>query len=91
MSEFVRMLSYRKGDGCTYRPDVGTTCLLSGPNCDNDDGYTYIEVEILWKDDLFVAYRHKGCWPVVNKWEHIRCKPVNGATHHQEPKDGDDA
>ena len=74
MSNFIDMLSYRKGDGCTYRPDAGTTCQMSGPNCDNDDGYTYIEVEILWKDDLFVVYRHKDCWPVVNKWEHVRCK-----------------
>lgn len=76
MVDLVKMLSHRKGDGCTFRPDAGTTCLVSGPNCDDYDGYTYGEMEILWKDDLFVVCRTVGCWPVVYKWEHIRCKPM---------------
>lgn len=76
MVDFVKMLNHRKGDGCTYRPNAGAKCLISGPNCDNDEGYTYIEAEILWNDELFVVYRARGCWPVVNKWEHIRSKPI---------------
>ena len=77
MVDFVKMLNHRKGDGCTYRPSAGTTCLISGPNCDNDEGYTYEEVEVLWTDEIFVIYRKRGCWPVVNKWEHIRSKPLH--------------
>lgn len=81
MVDLVKMLSHRKGDGCTYRPNAGEVCLISGPNCDDDKGYTYLEVEILWKDELFVVYRHKNCWPVVNKWEHIRAKPIQDEQH----------
>ncbi|WP_458788908.1 hypothetical protein [Dyella jiangningensis] len=76
MVDLVRMLSYRKGENCTYRPEAGTTCLISGEHCDNDEGYTYMEMEILWKDDLFVVYRKPGCWPVISKWEHIIAKPL---------------
>ncbi|WP_337882273.1 hypothetical protein [Chromobacterium haemolyticum] len=82
MVDLVKMHSHRKGDGCTYRPNAGEVCLISGPNCDDDKGYTYLEVEILWKDELFVVYRHKNCWPVVNKWEHIRAKPIQDEQHH---------
>lgn len=76
MVDLVKMLNHRKGDGCAHRPSAGTTCRISGPNCDNDEGYTYIEAEVLWADELFVVYRAPGCWPVVNKWEHIRSKPI---------------
>lgn len=78
MVDLVKMLSYRKGEGCTYRPEIGESCLISGPNCDDENGYTYREMEILWKDGLFVACRVTGCWPVVYKWEHIRAKPLQG-------------
>lgn len=77
MSAFIEMLSYRKGEpGNGYRPDAGTRCLMSGPNCDNAEGYTFIVADILWRDDLFVVYRKEGCWPVVNKWEHVLAKPI---------------
>lgn len=78
MSLLIEMLGHMKGNpGNGYRPDVGTTCLMSGPNCDNYDGYTYTEVMILWRDDLFVVYRKPGCWPVVNKWDHVLAKPLD--------------
>ena len=77
MSAFVEILSYQKGNpGNGYRPAAGATCLVSGPNCDNYAGYVYAEVEILWRDDVFVVYRTPGCWPVVNKWDHILAKPL---------------
>lgn len=84
MVDLVRMLTERKGDDCTFRPVPGTTCLVSGPNCDDDNGYTYGPVEILWADDLFVVYRVPGCWPVVNKWEHIRSKPLPATTQPED-------
>ena len=67
-----------KGKDSTYRPDVGTTCLISGPNHDNETGYVFSEMEILWRDDTFVVCRIPGCWPVVWKWDHICCKPKSG-------------
>ena len=77
MADFVQMLTYRKGEpGNGYRPAAGTTCLISGPNCDDANGYTYREMEVLWRDDLFVVCRTPGCWPVVWKWEHILAKPL---------------
>lgn len=77
MVDLLAMLSYRKGDGWTFRPEIGTTCLVSGPNCDDENGYVFSPMEILWKDDSFLVCRTPGCWPCVYKWEHIRCKPLN--------------
>ena len=74
-SSFVRMLSYKKGDGHNWRPVAGQTCLISPPHSDNEEGYVYQEYEVLWLNETFVCYRKKDCWPVVNKWEHIRAKP----------------
>lgn len=67
-----------KGDGCTYRPKAGETALISGPHCDDENGYTYAEMEVLWTDALFCIARTPGCWPCVWKWEHIRSKPLAG-------------
>jgi hypothetical protein len=65
-----------KGTNSTYRPGVGITCLISGPNCDDDTGYVFGRMTILWYDDMFVLYRQPGCWPVLNKWDHILCKSL---------------
>lgn len=65
-----------KGAESTYRPPAGTICLVSGPNCDGDQGYVYGKMTILWCDDLFVLYRADDCWPNLNKWAHVRCKPL---------------
>ena len=81
MSAFVQMLSHLKGNpGNGFRPEVGSTCLLTGPNCDNYNGYVFTTVEILWCDDLFVVYRSPDCWPVVNKWDHVLAKPLESAS-----------
>ena len=79
MVDFVRMLSYRKGDGHTWRPIAGQTCLISPPHADDENGYVYDEYEVLWLDETFICYRKPGCWPNVNKWEHIRAKPLSAA------------
>lgn len=76
MVDIVKMLSYKKGDGCTYRPVSGEKCLISPPHADDENGYTYGEYEVLWTDAIFILYRKDGCWPAVNKWEHIRTKPL---------------
>jgi len=52
-----------------YFPAAGEICLFSGPNCDDANGYTWIEVEVLWTDELFVVTRHKDCWPEITKHE----------------------
>lgn len=62
-----------------YIPAVGELCLASGPNCDNDSGYVYVEMTVLWLDDTFVLYRTNGCWPVLNKLEHVLFKPLEAA------------
>lgn len=65
-----------KGTDNTYRPKVGEICLISPPHCDDATGYVFHEYEILWKDSTFVVYRVPGCWPVVDKWDHIITKPL---------------
>lgn len=65
-----------KGDGCTYRPKAGETALISGPHFDNENGYTYTQMEVLWTDALFCIARTPGYWPCVWKWDHIRSKPA---------------
>ena len=78
MSLLIDMITYRKGNENTFFPKAGQKCLFSGPNCDDENGYVFIEVEVLWSDDTFVITRIPGCWPIVNKWEHIICKDVTG-------------
>lgn len=71
------MLTHMKGSpGNGYRPKAGTACMMSGPNCDNLDGYVFLEVEILWEDETFVLYRKSGCWPCLNKWDHVLAEPI---------------
>lgn len=77
MSLLVGMLLHRKGDGNTYFPTAGEVCLISGPHCDDENGYVFVKCEVLWVDSTFIVYRLAGwpnCTPVVNKWEHIRCE-----------------
>lgn len=68
-----------KGMNSFFRPEAGTRCLISGPNCDDDSGYVFLEMEILWRDDMFVVYRVPGCWPNIHKWEQIIAKPLPSA------------
>lgn len=76
MSLFIDMLTNRKGHGNTFFPKAGQKCLFSGPHCDDEGGYVFIEVEVLWVDGTFIITRIPGCWPTVNKWEHVRCKEI---------------
>lgn len=71
MVDIVAMLSFQKGDGHTYRPEAGTRCLFSAPHMDDENGYVYHEVAILWSDDVFVVTRLRDCWPTIHKWEHV--------------------
>lgn len=66
-----------KGKGHKYRPRVGERCLISGPNCDDDDGYVFGEFEVLWKDDVFLLYGKDGCWPNLSKWDLVIAKPLS--------------
>ena len=59
-----------------YRPKAGDRCLVSPPNADNADGYVYFEFDILWCNAMFVVYGKDGCWPVVNKWDHVSVKEL---------------
>lgn len=59
-----------------YIPQVGERCLVSGPNCDDDNGYTWGETTVLWSSETFVLYGNEGFWPVLHKLEHVLFKPL---------------
>lgn len=59
-----------------YYPAIGETCRMSGPNCDDAEGYTWLDVEVLWRDDLFIVTRVPGCWPTVTKLELALFEPL---------------
>lgn len=72
-----------KGSNSAYRPAPGRVCLISPPNSDDGHGnYTFGEVEVLWTDATFIVYRHNDCWPCVDKWEHVICKPLEEKEAH---------
>ena len=62
-----------------YYPTIGEWCRMSGPNCDDADGFTWADVEVLWCDDLFVVTRVPGCWPTVTKLELALFEPARKA------------
>lgn len=66
-----------KGDNSTYRPKAGEKCWISPPLCDNASGYVFEEFEVLWTDETYIIYRKRGCWPNVNQWRHLICKPLS--------------
>lgn len=59
-----------------YYPAIGEICRVSGPNCDNADGFTWSIVQVLWRDDLFIVTRSDGCWPTVTKLELALFEPI---------------
>lgn len=67
---------HTKGANSAYRPAIGETCLVSGPNCDDANGYVFAEMDILWASEIFVLYGRAGYWPNLNRWEHVWCKPL---------------
>lgn len=74
-------VAYGRGKGAnrTYRPKIGERCLVSPPNCDDDNGYVFQEYNILWSNDIFVLYGNDGYYPNMDKWEHIIAKPLSAA------------
>lgn len=76
MTESLKF-AYLKGKATElFRPTPGTLCLISGPNCDDENGYVYGEFTILWCNDIFVLYGNDGKWPNLEKWDHISVKPL---------------
>lgn len=59
-----------------YYPAIGETILFSGPNCDDENGFTWIEVNVVWADDIFIVTKKDGCWPTVTKHDLALCKPI---------------
>lgn len=62
-----------------YEGSINELVLISGPNCDNEQGYVYGEYTILWQDDIFILYGNEGKWPNLNKKEHVKIKKLHGA------------
>ena len=62
-----------KGEN-SYRPGAGEKVFLSPPNCDNENGYVYIEFEVLWINDKFILYGNDGQWPNLSRLEHVHIK-----------------
>jgi hypothetical protein len=63
-------------DHGNYRPFPGTVCLISGPGEYDRGEFMYHEAQILWCDDTFVLHQSSGCRPVVDRWDNVKCKPV---------------
>lgn len=59
-----------------YMPRVGETCLVSGPHCDDGNGYAWGKTTVLWLDETFVLYGNKGFWPSLYKLDHVLFKPM---------------
>ncbi len=77
MATFLDVVkSSGKGADSKYRPPAGTTCEISGPNQDDDSGYRYIAATVCWVDENFIVWQVQDCWPNVNKWEHVLCRPL---------------
>ncbi len=62
-----------------YFPATGEVCEVSGPNCDDADGYTWMTMTVLWQNDIFVLYGQPGFWPNLHKHEHVLFRPLPSA------------
>lgn len=62
-----------------YFPSTGEVCEVSGPNCDDDSGYTWGKTTVLWQNEIFVLYGSEGFWPVLHKHEHVLFRPITAA------------
>jgi hypothetical protein len=60
-----------------YFPATGEVCEVSGPNCDDANGYTWATTTVLWQSDIFVLYGQPGFWPVLHKHEHVLFRPLS--------------
>ena len=68
-----------------YYPAIGETCRMSGPNCDDADAYTWSEVDVLWRDNLFIVTRIAKCWPTTTKLELALFEPIAALTNEVKP------
>lgn len=59
-----------------YFPATGEVCEVSGPNCDDANGYTWMSVTVLWQNEKFVLYGLDGFWPNLHKREHVLFRPL---------------
>jgi len=59
-----------------YFPATGEICEVSGPNCDDANGFTWGGTTVLWQNEIFVLYGSKGYWPVLHKHEHVLFRPA---------------
>ncbi|MES2864054.1 MAG: hypothetical protein V4666_08045 [Bacteroidota bacterium] len=55
---------------------TGDIASISGPNCDNGQGYVYSDYTVLWQNDTFILYGIEHCWPNLNKKEHVSIKKI---------------
>lgn len=60
-----------------YFPATGEVCEVSGPNCDDANGYTWMTMTVLWQNDIFVLYGQSGFWPNLHKHEHVLFRPAS--------------
>lgn len=66
-----------------YFPATGEECEVSGPNCDDAAGYTWMTATVLWQDELFVLYGRPGFWPNLHKHEHVLFRPLPASPSDQ--------
>lgn len=59
-----------------YIPTIGERVLISGPNCDNENGYVFSEFSVLWINDKFILYGNDNMWPNLQKLEHVKIKQL---------------
>lgn len=71
-----------------YFPATGEVCEVSGPNCDDANGYTWMKFAILWQNEKFILYGNEGFWPNLHKREHILCRPLPAAPSPAEQGEG---
>ena len=57
-----------------YNAKTNEVVLISPPNSDNSTGYVYDEYTVLWQNDIFILYGKDGCWPNLDKKEHVSIK-----------------
>lgn len=62
-----------------YYPAANEVCEVSGPNCDDENGYTWAETTLLWSNDIFVLYGSEGYWPTLHRRTHVIFRPANPA------------
>lgn len=63
-----------------YNAEINEKVLISGPNCENEEGNIYNEVIILWQDNTHILYCVHMCEPNLHKKRDIHIKKLYGPT-----------